>query len=303
MDEVKMRLSVVLAVFNEEGNLGICLESIKNIADEIVVVDGGSTDRTVEIARSYGAIVVETDNPPIFHINKQKALDKASGAWILQLDADENVNEALAQEIRNTVDTDGINEVDPNSLTQSLLIRHARLLDNDVDQTQNASEGNVAFFVARKNYFLGKFLMHGGAYPDGTIRLVKNGYARYGLKEVHDQMIIEGKVGVLSNDLRHMADPDFSRYLYRSNRYTSMQATEWIENYNGKTDNRTQIVPGIDMISVINWLIVQPTITFLNLFVRHRGFSDGFAGFVWAYYSGLHISSSFIKYWEMRLKN
>ena len=82
-----MRLSVVLAVFNEEDVLGKCLESVKGLADEIVIVDGGSTDKTVEIAKSFGAKVLVTDNPPVFHINKQKAVDRANGDWILQLDA------------------------------------------------------------------------------------------------------------------------------------------------------------------------------------------------------------------------
>ena len=96
-------VSVVLATYNEESNLKACLESVKDFADEIVIVDGGSTDRTVEIAKSFDAKVLITNNPQIFHINKQKAIDIASSPWILQLDADERVSEALAVEIKKVV--------------------------------------------------------------------------------------------------------------------------------------------------------------------------------------------------------
>src|SRR5690242_6775635 len=94
-----MKLSVALAVFNEEANIGKCLESVKMIADEMMVVDGTSTDRTVEIAKSFGAKVIITDNPPMFHINKMKAINACQGDWILQLDADEVVSKKLAEEI------------------------------------------------------------------------------------------------------------------------------------------------------------------------------------------------------------
>src|SRR5580704_9492166 len=92
-------LSVVLAVFNEEKNLADCLNSVKDIAQEIVIVDGSSTDQTVAIAKKFGARILVTDNPPIFHINKQKAIDMAKNEWILQLDADERVSPDLAKEI------------------------------------------------------------------------------------------------------------------------------------------------------------------------------------------------------------
>src|SRR3989344_7918162 len=100
---MKKRLSIALAVYNEEENLRDCLESIKDLAWEIVVVDGGSQDRTVEIAKSFHAKILETDNPSIFHINKNKAIDAATGDWILQLDADERVSKDLAEEVRKTI--------------------------------------------------------------------------------------------------------------------------------------------------------------------------------------------------------
>jgi glycosyltransferase involved in cell wall biosynthesis len=99
----KVRLSVAVATFNEEENLGRCLASVEDIADEIVVVDGSSTDRTIEIAEKLGARVEVRENPAIFHINKQRAIDLSKGEWVLQLDADEEVSKELADEIQQVI--------------------------------------------------------------------------------------------------------------------------------------------------------------------------------------------------------
>src|SRR5664279_967941 len=100
---MKNDISVILATFNEEKNLADCLDSVRDIAREIIIVDGSSTDKTVEIAKAYHAKVLVTDNPPIFHINKQKALEMATCEWILQLDADERVSNELAAEIKQII--------------------------------------------------------------------------------------------------------------------------------------------------------------------------------------------------------
>lgn len=297
MKSKKVRLSVVLAVFNEESNLKDCLDSIKEIADEIVIVDGGSKDKTIEIAESFDAKVIKTDNPQIFHINKQKALDAATGEWILQLDADERVSKELAKEVRKIADSDdeGIENHDVDPKKYDLLLRHLQLLAKR-DGTVGTEDGDIAaFFMARKNYFLGKYLMHGGAYPDGTVRLVKKGHAHFKLEDVHDQMIIDGRVSVLSSDLIHMADPNFERYLFRSNRYTSLQAKQWFDAHNNK-----EKAPHIHPLARFKWTVIEPLKVFWKLYIRHKGYRDGFAGRMWAKYSALHISSSYVKYWEMR---
>ncbi len=96
-------LSVVLATFNEEKNLPDCLDSVNDLADEIIVVDGTSNDKTVEIAKKYGAKVKITTNKQIFHINKQMAIDMATKDWILQLDADERITAVLRAEIKSQI--------------------------------------------------------------------------------------------------------------------------------------------------------------------------------------------------------
>lgn len=184
----KSTLSVVLAVFNEEANLGKCLESVKNLADEIVIVDGGSKDKTVDIAGSFGAKIIETDNPAIFHINKNKAIDAATSNWVLQLDADEQVSADLAKEIKKVIKEDKLD----------------------------------GFWMPRSNFFLGRFLKKGGQYPDYTLRLYKRGKGRLPAKDVHEQAEVLGKVGYLKNDLLHFRDTNFKKYLDGLNRYTSI---------------------------------------------------------------------------------
>lgn len=197
-------LSVVLATFNEENNLPACLDSIVGLADEVIIVDGGSTDRTVEIAKKYSAKVFITDNPPIFHINKQKAIDKATKDWVLQLDADERVTHELFEEIKTTI-----------------------------QQSNNATVNG--YWIPRKNLFLGRYLMKGGQYPDYTLRLYKRGKGRLPQKSVHEQAVVEGEVGYLKNPLIHIADPLFSRYLLRFGRYTDLIRDELREKNVGKS--------------------------------------------------------------------
>ena len=104
-----MNISVVLATYNEAENIKNCLQSVHGWSSEIIMVDGSSTDQTVRIAKEFGAKVFITHNPPIFHINKQKAVDKAQGDWILQLDADERVTKELRTEIDKAIKETGIN--------------------------------------------------------------------------------------------------------------------------------------------------------------------------------------------------
>lgn len=183
------RISVVLAVYNEEDNLSNCLNSVKELADEIVVVDGGSRDKTLDIARQFGARIIKTDNPPVFHVNKNKAIEAARGDWVFQLDADEAVTEELAEEIKKAI---------------------AKESDN------------AGYWLPRKNFFLGKFLTKGGQYPDYTLRLYKKGLGSLPAKDVHEQAVVKGTTGYLKNDLLHLRDKDFAQYMERFNRYTDL---------------------------------------------------------------------------------
>lgn len=248
----KPTISVVLATFNEAKNLPDCLESVKDFADEIVIVDGTSTDTTVAIAKKYNAKVLVTTNPPIFHINKQKAIDMATKDWILQLDADERVTPELKKEIQ------------------------------DIMQNKDAKNG---YWIPRKNWFLGRFLMKGGVYPDYTLRLYKKGKGKLPQKDVHEQAEVSGEVGYINSPLIHIADPEFKRYLMRFNRYTNLIASDFAKEHVGKHP-----------LAMIKYLLLLPSWWFLKGYIRHKGFMDSWQGFVFAFFSALRFPVSYIKY-------
>lgn len=251
-----MKLSICLAVYNEAGSIHRSLESVKDFGDEVVIVDGGSDDGTLDILKRYGSRirVIHSDNPPMFHINKQKAIDAARGEWILQLDADEAVSEELKEEIHAVI--------------------HA-------DNAKNA------YRVPRLNYFLGRFLRKGGQYPDYTIRLYRKGTARFPCESVHEQVAIEGgdaQIGTLKHDLLHYADPSFERYLTRWNRYTSLDAMLLAKEK-----------PRLGAGEFFSYFLVKPARWFFVTYFRHKGFLDGFPGFVFSLFSALRFWVVYIK--------
>lgn len=198
MEKKKVTVSIAIAVYNEEKNFESCLSSIASMADEIVIVDGGSTDNTIEIAQKFTSTIIKSDNPPIFHINKQKALDACTGDWILQLDADEIVTNELREEILRI--------------------------------TNHESRIN-GYYIPRKNYFWGHFMRKGGQYPDYVIRLILNGKARFPCKSVHEQIEVDGELGYLQNPLEHYAYRTQEDYWKKAEAYTSLTALEMKKNH------------------------------------------------------------------------
>lgn len=247
-------VSVVLAVYNEEDNLKRCLNSVKNMADEIVIVDGGSKDRTLKVAESFNAKIIQAkNNPQNFHVNKNIAIDAASKDWILQLDADEVISDELVQEIKQAVTSTKIN----------------------------------GYWLPRKNFFLGRFLTKGGQYPDYTLRLYRNGTGRLPGKDVHEQAIVEGKVGYLKNDLLHLKDKNFAIYLSRFNKYTDLLATQHYQAH-----------LTINAMSFISYIFLKPIMWFVKSYIRHRGYVDGFPGFIFSLFSSLRFPVAYLKLWE-----
>jgi len=292
----KIKLSVVLATKNEEANVSLCLMSIKTIADEIIIFDEHSTDKTVTIAESIGAKVYDYDRKTNFHETKQKAIEEAKGDWILQLDADEVVTPELAKEIVGVIKSSNEEMLTrvlspstfhhPLSTKIKLFTRHQHLIEQR-DGKLGIQNGNVvAFFIPRVNMFLGKPLIHAGVYPDGVIRLIKRGKARLPAKSVHEQMEIDGEVGWLFNNLEHYDSPTLFRYFHRMNRYTDLQAD----------DLKNKKVPK-NVLYFILYTLYKPLYTFSNLFFRHKGFMDGIRGFLWSFFSALHFPLAYYKYW------
>src|SRR3990167_10027943 len=168
-------LSVVLATHNEAQNLARCLTSVKHLATEIIIVDGQSTDDTVDIAKRFNAKIINTTNKTNFHINKQMGLDAATKTWILQLDADEEVSPQLAEDIRRVITSPTPPVVQPAGTTQKLFARHQQLIEKRDGQFYHAGQPIAGYFIPRKNMFLGRGMRYAGMYPDGVIRLVKKG--------------------------------------------------------------------------------------------------------------------------------
>lgn len=193
MEKKKIKLSVAIATYNEGLTIAQCLDSVKEWTDETVLVDGGSTDDTVTLAKQYGARIVEADNPAMFHINKQKALDQSRGEWILQLDADEVVPDELKEEIVSII-------------------------------RKNPKENGL--YIPRKNFFLGHWLSKGGQYPDYVIRLLRRGKGTFPCKSVHEQISIDGEVGYLRNPLLHYSYRSIGEYWKKASAYTSLTAAE-----------------------------------------------------------------------------
>ena len=186
------RLSVVITVKNEEKNIRDCLESVK-WAYEIVIIDDASNDRTVEISRSYTKNIFFNDSHGEVYKNRNLGLDKASGDWVLSLDADERVTVELAMEIRGVINKPGKN----------------------------------GYHIPRKNYFLGKWIKGCGWWPDNIIRLFKKGAAEWPM-EIHAVTAIKDKnaVGYLSNPLIHYSYRSLNQYFEKFNHYTSQIAKE-----------------------------------------------------------------------------
>lgn len=248
-------LSVAIATYNEAENIERCLNAVDSWVDEIIIVDGHSTDDTVKIVKKYkNARVISTDNKAMFHINKQMAIDACTGDWILQLDADEVVTPALKEEILKTIPDTKLN----------------------------------GFWIKRQNFFLNRFLKKGGVYPDPTIRLYRRGFGKLPCKNVHEQAEIKGPVGTLNSDLLHYADPNFSRYLLRNDRYTSLLAKDFKE-----------AGVKINFLNFLNYFIVKPIHWFFLAYFRHRGYVDAFPGFVFAWYSSLRFPLAYIKLFEL----
>lgn len=254
---MRKTLSVVLATFNEEKNLGACLKSLKDIADEIVIVDGTSSDKTVEIAKKYGARVKVTTNKLNFHINKQMAIDMARCDWILQMDADEHVSEELKKEI-------------------------SQILEKDPKEYNG-------FWIPRKNQFLGKFLMKGGQYPDYTIRLYRKGKGHLPQKDVHEQAEVEGKVGHLKTALLHYPYFSFAHYIKKWDKYNDFFAVQ-IKEEQSKKNIVQKVYDGF------LYLLVRPIFWFFWTYFRHKGFVDSWQGATFSFFSAIRFPVSYIKY-------
>ncbi len=200
-------LSVILITRNEEANLDDCLASLEGIAQQIVVVDTNSSDRTLEIAQKYGATLSQPADWPGFGPQKNRALDLAKEEWVLSLDADERLTPALKSEI----------------LT---VIHHSAHVD--------------CFAIPRLSWYCGRFIRHSGWSPDYVDRLFKRGTARFSDDLVHERLIPNGTVAKLENPMLHYSFMNYSQVLQKLDRYSTASAEQAFAK--GKTSSPLKAV-------------------------------------------------------------
>jgi glycosyltransferase involved in cell wall biosynthesis len=253
-----MTISVAIVAMDEEGNIGRTLASV-DWADEIVLVDSGSKDRTCEIARAQGArVVVEPWRGYV--AQKQYALDLCTKEWVLLLDADEEVSPGLAEEIRAVV----------------------------------ASASPVSgYWLPRKNLFLGRWMRHGGFYPDPKLRLFRRGQGFVTGHDPHDRCELKPDVAgdvpqttrQFKNSLVHYTYPNLTLYLGHMNRYSSLGA-------------QLAVAKGHRSFSFIN-IVLRPLATFVYNYFFRLGFLDGREGLLLHLYHAGYVSWKYAKAWEL----
>jgi glycosyltransferase involved in cell wall biosynthesis len=252
-------LSVAIITKNEEANLARTLASVQ-FADEIVILDSASTDRTVEIARSFHAHVYD-EAWKGFAGSKNSAIEKCTGTWILSLDADEELTPELQHQIKTLLPS-----------------------NPPVD----------AFYIRRRNLFLGRWVKHGGFYPDPKLRLFRRTAAnfasapRFAERPVHETISFDGEASTLDYDLIHHAYPTLETYIEHMDRYSTLGCELLVAG--GKT---SESLPAF----VAN-VMVAPEATFIWNYIFRLGFLDGREGLLLHLYHATYTSWKYAKAWQ-----
>jgi glycosyltransferase involved in cell wall biosynthesis len=247
----KIPISAAIITLNEEDNIGDCIESLSWV-DEVVVVDSLSKDQTKAIAESMNANVI--DQAFLGHVKqKQLAVDSCSYDWVICLDADERVTDGLKKEIVNL-----FSHTPPDEL-------------------------KAGYTVPRRSYHLGRWILHGGWYPDRNIRLFNRNKGHWTGVNPHDVITVEGKAGHLKSDLEHYVFKDLAHNIQTNNSYSSISATILYEE--GKHPSFLK-------------LLFKPLGKFIETYWVKRGFLDGIPGFIIAIGAAYSMFLKHAKLWE-----
>jgi glycosyltransferase involved in cell wall biosynthesis len=252
-----VRISACVIAKDEADRIGPCLESVR-WCDEVLVLDSGSTDGTQDLVRRAGARLVETDWPG-WIAQKNRAVDAASNDWILSVDADERVDPELRAALEEL---------------------RARL-----PEAPEGPDAPVAYEVTRKVHFLGRWVRHGGLYPEWRIRLFHRAHARWGGMDPHDHVEATGRVErVRRGNLEHYTYRDVSDHVRRMDRFSSAAARELFAR-----GRRSSLLA----------LLFRPPWHFLSSYVLRLGFLDGRAGLSLAVMRANYVFWKYLKLWEI----
>lgn len=247
-----MKISAVIVTYNEEEKLAGCLESISKLADEVVIVDLGSKDKTLEIAKKINAKIFHHAHVPYVESVRNYSVSKAGGDWVLVLDPDERVQESLAVKLRG-------------------------IANEGKDDVVN---------VPRKNMIFGKWLKHTNCWPDKHTRFFKKGKVSW-TERIHLYPRIEGKLLDLPAKeewaIIHHNYSSIKEFMERQNRYTDISA-----------QNRYQAGERFNWFNFF-W---KPARLFIQRFIRHAGFLDGFQGLAFSYLTMIYQLVEEVKLWE-----
>ena len=282
----KIPVSVLIPAKNEESNLPACLESVAR-ADEVFVVDSQSSDRSIEISTNYGANVVQFYFNGRWPKKKNWSLDNLPfrNEWVLIVDCDERITPELWDEIASVIQ-------DPNY---------------------------NGYYLNRRVFFLGQWIRYGGKYPDWNLRLFKHKSGRYenlntedipntGDNEVHEHVILDGKVGYLKNDMLHIDFRDIYHWLERHNRYSNWEARVYYNILTGNDESGTiganlfgDAVQRKRFLKKI-WvkLPFKPLLRFILFYFIRLGFLDGKAGYIYGRLLSQYEYQIGVKLYELR---
>jgi glycosyltransferase involved in cell wall biosynthesis len=284
-------LSVVVITHNEEVNIARTLASVQAlVADgkgEIIVVDSGSTDRTVEIAKSFGAKVF-IEEWKGYAAQKNSAIDKAAGDWIFSLDADEEVSSELEAEIAELLSLQAV------KLLHKLSVRGAwdAWIEAKPDLTVTYEDERTGALagaeIPRRNFFMGRWVRRGGFYPDRKLRLFKKGSAAFENRIVHEDPHTAGFTVALRGALIHHSYPTLADYIDHMNRYSSLGA-------------EMAVAKGPRGFSMFN-IVIRPLATFIYNYFFRLGFLDGREGLLLHLYHAVYVSWKYAKAWELSRK-
>lgn len=287
-----MILSVVIITHNEETNIGRTLASVQPlVADgkgEIIVVDSGSTDRTVEIATSFGAKVF-VEEWKGYAAQKNSGIEKAEGDWVFSLDADEEVDLDLTQSLRDALDGlekhATLSRKSDDSCTHELTLSAAgKDIEYHIGTPFDATFAGL--WIPRKNEFLGRWIKHGGFWPDRKLRFFRRGVRHFEHRLVHEGVKVEGSTGKIRyGAILHHSYPTLADYIDHMNRYSSLGA-------------EMVVAKGGGGFSVLN-IVLRPMATFFYNYFLRLGFLDGREGLLLHFYHAIYVSWKYSKAWEL----